>query len=445
MSTQPDHTTTLPPDHPLNQSLARRYAATTLRLVAGWPASRIINKLQCSASSLNEWCTKVTAGVGLADRRAISKRKGKSTVERGDLTTLTRLLSSGGEGQLNILSLRRAYPRHTRGQPHPKARETYRKALHSRGWRVQSIARAPAGSDAAARQQFCATHSRGGHNIADRTSFSDSKIFPGEPTATSTLPKAWAPTGKPMCVDVRQKPRYQAHVYGAINKHGASPLEFVRGTRGPSGRGRGRPRGSMGGRGGRGGGRGNGAIVAESTSVTAIYYQTEVLPPLLKWSHDTWQREGVSAHWWQQDGAGAHTTHANTLHGAAGRAVIVAGRGRLVELWPAHSPDLSPIEKAWADTERELWSAYRWTDLASFKVALTAAWAAVITPAYCRKLFGGLRQTYLVCSASGGAHVTGWGRSARVKRVANAGINQTDSDSDSEEGSENSGSEGGSD
>ena len=135
MSTQPDHTTTLPPDHPLNQSLARRYAATTLRLVAGWPASRIINKLQCSASSLNEWCTKVTAGVGLADRRVISKRKGKSTVERGDLTTLTRLLSSGGEGQLNILSLRRAYPRHTPAGNHTQwlARHTARRCIQGGG------------------------------------------------------------------------------------------------------------------------------------------------------------------------------------------------------------------------------------------------------------------------------------------------------------------------
>ena len=88
----------------------------------------------------------------------------------------------------------------------------------------------------------------------------------------------------------------------------------------------------------------------------------------------------------------------------------------------ARSPDLSPIKKVWADCERELWAGYRWTDFASFKVALATAWDANITPVYCKKLFTGLQKTYVVCSAHSGAHVTGWGDTARVKRVSTVGI-----------------------
>ena len=83
----------------------------------------------------------------------------------------------------------------------------------------------------------------------------------------------------------------------------------------------------------------------------------------------------------------------------------------------AHSPDLSPIEKAWAVTERLLWAEYTWTDLASFQVALEAAWAAAVTPAYCSKLFAGINNTYAVCAANGGRPIRGWGASARPSRA----------------------------
>jgi hypothetical protein len=41
--------------------------------------------------------------------------------------------------------------------------------------------------------------------------------------------------------------------------------------------------------------------------------------------------------------------------------------------------------------------------------------------------------------------VTGWGETVRVRRVSDAGINQSDGDSDSQESSEDSEGEGGSD
>ena len=102
------------------------------------------------------------------------------------------------------------------------------------------------------------------------------------------------------------------------------------------------------------------------------------------------------------------------------RAVIEA-KAKLVEPWPAHSPDLSPIEKAWFACEQHLWVTEDWHDLTTFKAALHRSWAAVITPAYCSALFGGLRATYEVCIAAGGAEVRGWGAVPSPSDMAEGG------------------------
>ena len=125
------------------------------------------------------------------------------------------------------------------------------------------------------------------------------------------------------------------------------------------------------------------------------------------------QDKGITLWRWQQDGAGAHSV-AETAIGAPTRAIIEA-KAALVEPWPSHSPDLSPIEKAWAAVEQHLWATMTWHDLATFKVALHASWAAVVTPAYCLALFGGLKATYSMCAANGGVEIRGWGSSVRAK------------------------------
>ena len=131
---------------------------------------------------------------------------------------------------------------------------------------------------------------------------------------------------------------------------------------------------------------------------------------------DTIFRAQGITHWrWQQDGAGAHST-ASTTTGDGTRAIIQA-KAALIEPWPAHSPDLSPIEKCWYACEQHVWACETWTDLPSFKAAVQRAWAHVITPAYCRTLFGGIRNTYEVCRASGGREVKGWGKGAKPKPV----------------------------
>jgi len=121
--------------------------------------------------------------------------------------------------------------------------------------------------------------------------------------------------------------------------------------------------------------------------------------------------QGIQQWMWQQDGAGAHTV-ADTDLGRPTRALI-RPHAALLEPWPAHSPDLSPIEKAWWVTEQHLWAMETWHDLATFKAALHRSWAAVVTPAYCRRLFGGIRSTYAACVAKGGDEVRSWGRLAK--------------------------------
>ena len=391
-------------------------------------------------SAVQGWTAKLLDGSPLVDERDGTGRQGSTSVNAKDLAALKKLLTSGGPGQLGILSLRKAYPKLIASGATAHSRETYRSALIKSKWKHARIARAPPNSDPMARAAFCRTE---GRRIAQNTSYSDSKIFPGEVTSSSTLPSAWAKEGSPMRLEVRQKPRYQVHVYAAITRFGASELIYVPGTKGPSGRGKGRPRGSV----NRGGRAGRGAAPAPAAAdppkaVTAAVYRAQVLEPpqggLLRWAAKSFSDHGVTAWRWQQDGAGAHTT-ANTAEGNAGRAVI-AKYASLVEPWPAHSPYLSPIEKAWAATERYLWAELTWHDLVTFKVAVEAAWRAVVTPAYCAKLFSQLSSTYAVCAAAEGALIRGWGPRARATSARVVG-GEVDGESSESEESEQSDAE----
>jgi len=111
------------------------------------------------------------------------------------------------------------------------------------------------------------------------------------------------------------------------------------------------------------------------------------------------------------DHAPAHTLEAHTTKGRAVRACIEA-KATIVEDFPPRSADLNPIEKAWFVAEDHLWKNYTWSNYTEFRAALKAAWRAAITPAFCKKLVGGLRQTYEVCAREGGKEVKGWGTHA---------------------------------
>ena len=53
--------------------------------------------------------------------------------------------------------------------------------------------------------------------------------------------------------------------------------------------------------------------------------------------------------------------------------------------WPAHSPDLNPIENAWARMKEHVAYAQP-KNLEQLRAAILAAWNTVMTPEYCRTL-----------------------------------------------------------
>ena len=122
-------------------------------------------------------------------------------------------------------------------------------------------------------------------------------------------------------------------------------------------------------------------------------------------------RHGVTAWRWQQDGAKPHSI-ARTAIGRDTRALIER-LAAPVEPWPAHSPDLSPIEQAWSAVEQHRRATESWHDQTSFEAALRRSWSTVITPEYCRKLFGGKGAHYDACARAGGREMCGWGAHAR--------------------------------
>ena len=69
------------------------------------------------------------------------------------------------------------------------------------------------------------------------------------------------------------------------------------------------------------------------------------------------------------------------------------------------------MEKAWFHVEQDMWANETWNNYTSFKAALERTWARVMTPAYCKKLVGGVRATFKACQANGGREVSGWGTS----------------------------------
>ena len=153
---------------------------------------------------------------------------------------------------------------------------------------------------------------------------------------------------------------------------------------------------------------------APSNAMNATAYRRLLAGPngLLAAGKQLFEQQGQAAWCFQQDGATSHTV-AQTEAGRATRALIEA-QATLIEPWPPHSPDMSPIEKAWSAAEQHLWATEKWHDLHSFKAALHRSWSAVITPAYCKKLFRGLRATYDAVVRVDGAQIAGWGVGARA-------------------------------
>ena len=128
------------------------------------------------------------------------------------------------------------------------------------------------------------------------------------------------------------------------------------------------------------------------------------------------QKFGRTQWRFMQDRAPGHTILKHTAAGKTTRALIEKYTS-LVEDWPAHMADGNPIEKAWSATEHHLWTTEKWSSFSGFKDALKRSWAAVVTPAYCRKLCQGTRGTFNAIVKAGGEEITGWGSRAKPVRM----------------------------
>ena len=416
------------PGDPLSQRLTtdkllKKYVALALHHVAGWPPDRVARAVQGGGKhGLANWGRDLAAN---GELQPTFKLQRPSKITESDLDILKHKLQKGGAGQRPWMSLRKAVPAAIAAGATQAARETYRKQLLESNWVDQPIKRKLPDPDELKRKAFCSAEGRG---IAANTMFTDSKYFRGQYTPDSRLGHAWGPAGEPISVEVRQKASIQAHVYGGVTRFGATSLIFVTGTPAPKKQKKKtpakpaaapeRPSGHT---------RAHTAPPAPPAAppaeperkrgVDAKEYRSKVLlgaKGLLRQGRELFAAENVLLWRFQQDGAPVHTVNAKTALGKATRAAI-EHEASLVEPWPAHSPDLSPIEKAWSLAEAKLWETESWTNQKEFEAALVRVWETWITPSYCRKLFGGIRGTYAVCAEKGGALVAGWGKKCRAK------------------------------
>ena len=148
--------------------------------------------------------------------------------------------------------------------------------------------------------------------------FTDSKIFnyTFQPHGKNTT--AWCKEGERPVVHTVKHP-LKVHVYAGISIYGATPLFEVQGTSGHDDIGK---------------------------SVTAAAYQ-ELLGNCMLPAFENIMTPHTNRPIFQQDGATCHTAKTT-------KAYLQAAGIEVLSPWPARSPDLSPIENAWADLQRKI-------------------------------------------------------------------------------------------
>ena len=330
-------------------------------------------------------------------------------VTKSDIAKLKLALKSedgGPRGQLADRSLRRAHTRLSGTGVTAVCRESYRKELLKTDWACQTVQKVLplTKDDCSARVTFARLEYR---RIAGNTMYTDSSVFPGEIASKSKIPKRWAHKSNRPTQAVPSRSGYHVHFYAGITKFGATNLYLAKGTKGakskrPVGR---PPKTTV-------PADAPSVVQKESNAVDSAEYRRilgqDGSTGLLQEGDKLF---GKVAWRFQQDGAGAHTV-SGTPKGIPTRALIER-HASLVEPWPARSADMSPIEKSWAAVEQDCWANERWSDLESFIAAMRRSWVRKITPRYCARLFGGIRQTYACVIAKGGREIRGWGKSVK--------------------------------
>jgi hypothetical protein len=115
------------------------------------------------------------------------------------------------------------------------------------------------------------------------------------------------------------------------------------------------------------------------------------------------QKFGDHGYWWQQDNAPPHKPSMETL---ANLCNLLA--------WPPHSPDLSPIEHAWADMKHNL-KGRAFVDENDLFTAVSEVWERVSMDRI-NKLCASFLARCQVCIELGGACLNGhWSRVTEVR------------------------------
>lgn len=172
--------------------------------------------------------------------------------------------------------------------------------------------------------------------------------------AHHTRRKRWVRKGTKPVVSKPLKSQ-QLHVYAGITAHGQTELIRVTGTTG-------HPKkyyytGKQGKRG------------VAMTGVGAEEWQEVLQSQLQPQAKQIFEAHGVHQYSWLLDGARAHT--------AASSKQFYTARGiQVLQDWPANSPDLSPIENAWAWLKREVYSRHH-DNLDSLWEDAQATWASM--------------------------------------------------------------------
>ena len=210
--------------------------------------------------------------------------------------------------------------------------------------------------------------------------FTDSKIFRLSPSRSGARLKYWGIAGTHRKLGTKRDGR-QVHVYGGASAFGLTNLHYVTGTTGMKStfkrRGSDEP----------------------YRGVCAEEYQRVFVEGLKPDGDLLFKGSGKWADNWvfQQDGARIHTVDSTMK-------VLRSHMGnRILEGWPANSPDLSWIENIWANVDRRLRQS-TYTNLGQFKAALEKIWSEVPL-ATCQDCVKGIANRLEECIARDGGHI----------------------------------------
>jgi transposase len=317
-------------------------------------------------SFVKKWVARYLSTGGVHDL----PRSGRKIVFAGkDLRTAKRLIEKKKVSSSLDIST------HFSGKYSPA---TVRRGLVREGWEfcvAQNIPKVTP-SQRKRRVRFSKKHSR---TSWKGVMFTDSKIFPLSPSMHSAKLKYWAPKGSHVFQECSRDAR-KVHVYGGATAFGLTDLHFATPTTGQTKF------------------YFNKKTGEKYKGVSSAEYQ-DVLQKLLADGDRLFKDSKKWADEWvyQQDGASSHTAVPSL---SLLRELMP---GRILEDWPANSPDLSWIENIWAIVDRRL-RKQEYNDIDEFKAALLKIWRE-IDHTICQNAVAGMANRFTKCIANEGGYI----------------------------------------